>query len=441
MAPQWSIEGYAAQVGVRPGDVLELCISTAPAARYRIQIYRLGWYDGAGARRVAELPLAGGDLQGMPREVPDPDPQTGLCIAGWPVTDRIAIGGDWVSGIYIARLVLTSGKHAGTMAFVPFVVRPRRDTRQAILVQAGVNTAQAYNHWGGRSLYPSNSRDQAAAVKVSFDRPYAAWRWANPNSRWPFTWDYQLVRFLERHGYDVGYTTDVDTHREPWSLVGHDLIMTAGHDEYWTPEMNYALLDALKYGSNLACMGANTIYWQARYEDRERTLVQYRHAGRDPEHDPARKTIRFRDLRPRRPECELLGVQYQGGITAAGLPPRHYRVAPEIADDPWMQGTGFEPGDELHGLVGYEWDGLQPGWEPNQLQVFFHYEGDVANADAVRHRLPSGALVFATGTMQFAWGLDDWGFPGHVDPRLQRFMHNALAELVQPSVAGQPARA
>jgi hypothetical protein len=434
MAPQNAIEGYAGQSGARPGDVLDLCVSTAPAARYRIEVLRLGWYDGAGERVIATLPRRG-DLQGLARAAPAPDPATGLCAARWPVTDRVEIGRDWSSGVYVARLLLTSGRHAGRMASVPFVVRPPLDRRADILVQMGVNTAQAYNHWGGKSLYPSNSTQQQPAVKVSFERPFNAWPWANINSRWPFTWDYQLVRFLERHGYDVAYTTDVDTHREPWSLIGHRLIMTSGHDEYWTKEMVDGLEDALAMGSNLACMGANTIYWQARYEDAERTLVEYRDPDLDHHSDRERLTVRFRDLPRPRPECELLGVQYQGGMTSAGLPPRHYTVVAEALDDRWMAGTGFEPGAELKGLVGYEWDGLQSGSDPDDLRVFFEYRNELGDAHAVRHRHRSGATVFSAGSLQFAWGLDDWGQEGHADERLQRFMRNALDDLVRPDHA------
>src|SRR4029077_7949844 len=114
-----------------------------------------------------------------------------------------------------------------------------------------------YNNWGGKSLYTSNSTAEEGAVKVSFDRPSAAWWQANLNARWPFPWDYQLLRFLEREGFDVTYTTDIDTHREPWSLFGHRLLMTSGHDEYWTREMRDAFEALLRAGVNLACMGAN----------------------------------------------------------------------------------------------------------------------------------------------------------------------------------------
>jgi hypothetical protein len=426
-APSHTIEGYSTQCSVRPGERLELCVSTRPAARYRIVVYRLGWYGGRGARALAEHP-AGGDLQGTPREVPDPRPGPHIDAARWPVTDAIPIDPEWATGVYLARLILTSGKHAGLDALVPFVVRAPLGQLAQILVQQPVTTAQAYNHWGGKSLYASNSTEEVAAVKVSFDRPYQAWSVANLNARWPFGCDYQLLRYLEREGLDVAYTTDVDTHREPWSLAGYRLLMTSGHDEYWTRDIRDAFEEALAAGVNLACMGANTAYWQMRFEDSERTMVEYRWRAQDPEPDRALKTEMFRNLEPARPEGALWGVQYQDGL---GRPaePRDYALTSECAGHAWLEGTGFEYPATLEGLVGYEWDALQEGLEPAEATVFFHYENELSNADALVRRDPSGARVFAAGSLQFSWGLDDWGWPGHADERLQRFMRNALRDL------------
>jgi hypothetical protein len=366
------------------------------------------------------------------REALDPQPGPHIDAANWPVTDVIPVGEDWTTGVYIARLILTTGKHAGLDALVPFVIRPALDVIADILVQQPVTTAQAYNSWGGKSLYSSNSSDEEAAVKVTFDRPYPACGNANLNARWPFVWDYQLLRFLEREGIDVAYTTDVDTHREPWSLVGHRLLITSGHDEYWTREMRDAFDMALAEGTNLACMGANTAYWQMRFEDAERTMVEYRWRAADPEPDPALKTEMFRNLKPiPRPECLLWGVQYQEGLTRSGQPPRHYQLHPGCLEHPWLRGTGFEHPATLEGLVGYEWDAIQEGLEPSEATVFFHYDNELSNADAVAHRAPSGSLVFAAGSLQFSWGLDDWGHPGHADERLQRFMRNTFADLTR----------
>jgi SAM-dependent methyltransferase len=440
-APGHAIEAYSSWPSVEPGGRLELHVSTRPAARYRVTIHRLGWYGGSGGRTVAEHPSRS-SAQGLPREAPPIGPGPSVPSCAWPVTDSIPIGTEWASGQYVAKLTLRGGEHEGNVAFVPFVVRAPLDQRADILVQMPFTTAHAYNHWGGKSLYPSNSSDGAAAVKVSFDRPFAAWHEANLNARWPFVWDLHLIRFLEREGFDVAYTTDLDTHREPWRLLSHPLVMTSGHDEYWSSEMRDAFDAVRESGASLACMGANTCYWQARFEDGERTMVEYRGADADPEPDPARKTMLFRELESPRPECLLWGVQYQDGMTPPRQAPRHYELTESCLGDRWLEGTGFEHPATLEGLVGYEWDALQRGHEPADATVFFHYENELSDAHAVRHTTSAGGIVFAAGSLQFSWGVDDWARTGHADARLQRFMKNALEDMIaagRRAVAGATA--
>jgi SAM-dependent methyltransferase len=435
-APAHAIEGYSSWPSVEPGGKLDLHISTSPAARYRISIHRLGWYGGDGGRTVAEHPQPG-DAQGLAQPIPEIGAGPTVDSCRWPVTDTILIPSDWASGQYVAKLSLTEGELEGQIGFVPFVVRAPLDRRADILVQMPVTTAHAYNNWGGKSLYPSNSSDETPAVKVTFDRPFPAWHEANLNARWPFIWDLQLIRFLEREGYDVAYTTDLDTHRQPWGLLGHPLVMTSGHDEYWSAEMRDGFDAVYESGASLACMGANTCYWQARFEDAERTMVEYRRRDVDPEPDPSLKTEQFRDLDPPRPECSLWGIQYQDGMTGPRQPPRHYELSESCLSDPWLEGAGFGFPATLEGLVGYEWDALQEGMEPADATVFFHYENELSNADAVRHRTPAGGIVFAAGSLQFSWGLDDWANPGLADERLQRFMKNGLDEMIAVGRGGR----
>lgn len=428
-APAGAIEAYPSWPSVEPGGRLELHVSTSPAARYRVTIHRLGWYGGDGGRTVAEHPSRG-SVQGLAREAPPIGPGPTVPPCEWPVTDLIAVGGDWASGQYVAKLTLCDGELEGNIAFVAFVVREPLDRRADVLVQMPFTTAHAYNNWGGKSLYPSNSSEEAPAVKVSFDRPFPAWHEANLNARWPFVWDLHLIRFLEREGFDVAYTTDLDTHREPWRLLGHPLVMTSGHDEYWSGEMRDAFDAVRDSGASLACMGANTCYWQTRFEDDERGMVMYRRAAADPEPDAGRKTVRFRELEPPRPECLLWGVQYQDGMTPPRQPPRHYELSESCRGDRWLEGTGFEHPATLEGLVGYEWDALQGGLEPADATVFFHYENELSDAHAVRHRTAAGGLAFAAGSLQLSWGLDDWAHEGLADARLQRLMRNGLEEMI-----------
>ena len=426
--PQENINGYASEVSVLPGAVLHLHVSSAPASRYRVEIYRLGWYDGAGARLMTCVPSCGGDEPGTAYPTPSPNPQTGEVVAGWPVTDTVPIGDDWTSGYYVARLVRTSGYRAGFAADVPFIVREPPGTDSTILVVAPVNTWEAYNGWGGKSLYTYNS-GAVAATEVSFDRPYTT-----STAMLPFRYEYPLVRFLERGGYDVSYTTDSDVDADPGELLAHQLVITAGHDEYWSSTMRDAYEGARDAGTNLAFLGANTGYWQMRYADDRRTIVEYRSAAADPEPDPALKTVRFRDLLPPRPECSLLGVESTGlGSEETDVAPFDVVVADGAAGDPWFAGTGLYSGSVVPGIGGYEWDSTQPGCTQPGLKLLFHGDFGGEPFDAVRYAARSGARVFSAGSIEFAWGLDGFSSGQNSDPALERFMTNALEDLQRPA--------
>jgi hypothetical protein len=252
---------------------------------------------------------------------------------------------------------------------------------------------QAYNSWAGKSLYGFSSDGGVPANRVSFDRPYATSRPGNQAA--PLEWELQVVRFLEREGYDASYQTDVDTDRDPGSLLRHRLVITVGHGEYWTKGERDAFDSARDQGTNLAFMGSNTGYWQVRYEDDRRTIVGYKSAD-DPNPDPALKTMLFRALSPPRYECALLGVQHIGGLGQAD-----YTVTAAGAADPWLQGTGLTAGATLPNLAGREY-GRVPGpyiptecWTPG-LTVLFHHDGPPGQADAVRYMAPSGAGAWTT---------------------------------------------
>jgi hypothetical protein len=423
-APAQAIEAYTTQPSAIAGDPVRLCVSTRPAARYQARVYRLGWYGGAGGRLHGSLP----SNVGLQRHAPLPDPMIGLCRAGWPVTDVVHTSEDWVSGQYVIVLELTSGPHAGTAVRVPFVVRDLPGEAPRILVQTPINTAQAYNNWGGKSLYESNSTDGIPAVKASFDRPVPAWEAANLNARAPFVYELPLIRFLEREGFELGYQTNVDTHRDPASLTGPRLVISAGHDEYWTGEMRDAFDAALARGVSLAFIGANTCYWQTIYEDAERTMVVYRHARHDPEPDRARKTIRFRELHPPRPENLLIGQQYDGGLANPSAV-RAFKFVPSFAGDAWAAGLEIDPERPLERLVGYEWDTFDERNAPAGVVRIMHCSEADVPADCIRWTASSGARVFSGGSLQFAWGLDDWASPGTADARVQQMLRAGFSEM------------
>ncbi len=426
------VEAYASEVSLVPGATLHLHVSTKPSASYRVEIFRIGWYGGDGARLMGCIPScqSPNPTPGMTQPMPAANPSTGLLDANWPVTDNIPTGPNWVSGYYVAKVRLM-GSTSG-VATVPFVVLPSATQSKTALIQVPVNTWQAYNNWGGKSLYDNNSTG-GRAYKVSFNRPYARTNWSL------FDYEVQMVRFLEREGYDVAYQTDWDTHSNSGSIQGYRLLMPIGHDEYWTKEMRDSFDAARDGGTNLAFFGSNIAYWQMRYEDAGRTLVAYKNALLDPQPQSSLKTDQFRRLNPPRPECQLMGVQYNESnwaITGASFY-RDFSVNQGSLNDPWFSGTGFSTGDTLGLSVGYEWDSLMKGCNSPQARVFFEYDGGSPSetAHTTRYVAPSGARVFSSGSMNWTWLLDDWfrtaDPSGHkMDKRVQQFTRNALNDLL-----------
>jgi hypothetical protein len=416
------IEGYASEGSVAPGQSFHLHIATLhPDDRYRVYVYRLGWYGGDGGRLMRCLPSPDCDDDAPATRQPappPPDPVTGELSAGWSVTDVLPVGRDWVSGYYMAVLRVTDGPHDGAVGRIPLIVRGEPGNRSAILVQVPANTWQAYNQWGGKSLYTYNSTDEVAATTVSFDRPYDEDVLIAPVTGV----ELQAVRFLEREGYDVTYATDADVDRSPGLLENHRLALSIGHDEYWSARQRDAFDRALETSTNLAMLGANGAYWQVRYERSRRSMA---------------RVDLFRSRAIGRPECRLFGVMIEfGALRWAGFPATPYTPVAS-RDHPWLAGTGLRRGDDVPGVVGYEWDSLVPGCFPGRVERLLHAEplgvdGLVHPADAVRGVARSGARVFASGSIEFSWALDGYG--SHLtSQRIQVLMENAIHDLTRPA--------
>ena len=422
-APAGSIDGYLGAISAAPGDTVTVHASTQPAATFRVEVFRIGWYDSVGGRLLTCAPGCATSVQGSPQSTPAPDPTTGLVRANWPTSTSFTVGSDWVSGYYVVNFVITSGPNSGKATWTPLVVTPPPDRSKQILVQATVTTWEAYNNWGGKSLYDYNSTGGQPAAKVSFDRPFAT-----DGNTGMYDWEVPFVRWLEKEGYDVSYASDIDTHRNPALLQGYRLVMVNGHDEYWSTPIRNAFENAKAAGTNLAFFGANIGYWHIRFEDGERTMVGYKDAGADPITDPSEETVQFRDLVPARPECSLIGVQYMGGYSSN----RTYTVVNAALTDPWMAGTGFTAGSTIPGVVGYEWDTIVDGCASGSRTVFFSYPGSpneqLPAAHATRYVAPSGSMTFSTGTMDWALKLDPWS--SSRDSRVEIFTRNALASLL-----------
>jgi hypothetical protein len=424
------ITGYASETSVVPGQSVRLHVAAPPGSRYRVLVYRLGWYGGVGGRLIMCVPGCHSSHTAIEQPKPTtPNSVTGLFRAPWRVTDRVEIPPGAVSGYYEAKLEIVGGTHAGAAGSVPLIVRQSRAApASAVLVQVPVNTWEAYNGWGGKSLYQFGTSRHA--VEVSFDRPFGQQGFYNMVTRLELPW----VRFLERNGIDVSYQTDADTDRDPGSLLHHRLVFAIGHDEYWTQRMRGAFDRALALSTNLM-FGSDSGDWRMRYTRGRRTIVEWRDPSIDPVHERRLDNGFFKTFGE--PECELMAVQHQWAAQRdLNAPPTSYTVVGP-SSDPWLAAAGLAPGDVIRGVVGYEWDSYIPGCfaghaEPLMTARIPGSNGVRHSADLVRATAPSGGRVFAMGTMELAWALDDPD--GHSpNPHVVAFVKAALGDLTRPA--------
>ncbi|MDH3459688.1 MAG: hypothetical protein OEM00_01685 [Burkholderiaceae bacterium] len=453
------IEGYASATSVNRGEVINLYVNTK-APTFALEVFRMGWYQGMGARRVLGPTVIAGTVQ----VVPTVEPQTGLIDCAWAnpyplTTANPGDPADWVGGVYLAKLTeLTDG----AQSYIVFVVRD--DQRSAdLLFQLSVTTYQAYNHWGGKSLYKWGSAERKRASKVSFNRPYAA-NAQNPAAAYGMGagefltnlqphpdsykvsnagWEYNMLRWLEREGYDSAYCTNLDTHAMPGLLRQYKAWLSVGHDEYWSWEMRQHVEAARDAGVHLGFFSANCAYWQVRFEDSSesgtssRIMVCHKKAARDPiaasGADRSRATDKWRSEAVNRPEEQLIGVMYTADPVDADIVIK--------AAEHWVfANTGLEAGATLPGLLGYEVDRVH-AHAPAGIQILAESPW-VALTDPRQHGVAhmsvytaaGGAIVFATGTIQWSWALDDYNVPALRSSRLssaaQQITHNVLQRVL-----------
>ena len=450
-----SIQGFATNMSVDQGGMISFKVDTSATA-YRIDVYRIGYYGGQGARRVATIrPLAVlPQLQPACRS----DGATGLVDCGnWAVSAAWSVPADAVSGIYLAKLVREDGT-SGSSHMV-FVVRDD-DGGSDLLFQTSDTTWQAYNAYGGNSLYQGSPAGRA--YKVSYNRPFTTR--ANAPEDWLFNAEYPMVRWLERNGYDVSYTSGVDTDRAGAELLEHRAFLSVGHDEYWSGTQRANVEAARAAGVHLGFFSGNEVFWKTRWEPSidgtatpHRTLVSYKetHDGAKIDPLPGVWTGTWRDPRfsppadGGRPENALTGQLFMvnaGATTAIQVPAadgkmrfwRNTSVATLAAGT-----TATLP----NGTLGYEWDeDPDNGWRPagafrlssttvTGAPVLQDY-GSTYNDGTARHnmtlyRAPSGARVFGAGTVQWSWGLDSNHDRGSAaaDGRMQQATVNLLADM------------
>lgn len=422
-----AIEGYADRASVLPGESFHLHVSTA-AKGFRAEAFRMGWYGGAQARRVWSSPR----VTGIRQRVPEPAGETRTVTADWHPSLRVSTE-QWPEGSYLIRLTADGG----AQRYVPITVRSARTEGRLVLVNA-VATWQAYNTWGGHSLYqgPGGKADYAnRSLAVSCDRPFDL----NGASLF-MTYERPAIALAERLGLPLAYVTSMDVDREPQLLRGAHGVVSLGHDEYWTPAMRERVTAARDAGTNVAFLGANACFRRIRLEPtsagERRLVVCYKTDWpKDPLYgkDDAAVTTDWREPPHARPENSLTGTLYESNPTDAA-----YVVA---EPGHWLfEGTGARRGTRFANLVGTEYDRVNSGaLTPRPIEIIAHSKlvcrGVRTFSDSAYYTTPHGAGVFNTGTMRWVESLTGNGAHG-IPPATAHFTSRVTSNLFQAFAHG-----
>jgi len=429
------ITGYASATSVNLGEAIDFHVSVRKPGPFWIEIYRMGFYGGQGARRLKVSPKLNGLTQFMPKKAE----ALGTIACDWPSVWQLPIPANWVSGYYLAAFTTSDGYRS----YAPFVVRD--DHREADLcVVVPFTTYQAYNLWPkngtGKSLYygykmtvPTPSQPALRtldygrrAFEVSFDRPYA-------NHGLPGNWDLDVafLTWAEQVGYTMVFAGSHDLHEGRIDPQRYKGLVFPGHDEYWSPEMRDHATAAIAAGTSLVFLSANNVYWRVRMpssaDGRSRLMTCYKGEAADPVPRQERTGLWREPTGPNAPEQHLLGIQFNGIL--------HQPVPLVVREqDHWFwQGTGVRSGDQIPGLVGVEADGVYadiPCQTPGN-QVLLSASPYVNRAGVARAQntslidCDSGAILFAAGSLIWPRSL----MPGG-DPRIQTATANLLDRVV-----------
>jgi hypothetical protein len=435
-----TVAGYVARQALAPRELQQI-YARAPGSRsVRVQIFRIGWYHGLGGRQVLEsrrLPVR-----------PQPPCRhryaTGLTQCRWHPTLSFRLPSALPTGVYIAKLSAATGT-----SDCLFVVRASRPQR--LLAQLPTATYEAYNAWGGDSLYPGGTDRVGATgttqgVQVSYARPYDSITGAGQF----FARDVAMVQFLERYGYPVSYTTSESVDRDPGQLSGHRALLDFGHSEYWSSRQAAAFAHARDAGTSLLFFGSDTMAWRVRYGARSTITAYKEFAARDPDRSHPSGTFGSAG-------AALAGSAYVGCITPrvrqAGPPVYRYyswSPAPKLRPAWLFAGAGVTATTQIPGIVGYELDERTPSSPPGSMVVgggrapcmAITEPGDPLPgnprdaAETTLYRAPSGALVFDTGTLGWELGLQPVpsaspDAPRSPDPRIVAITRNVLVRALR----------
>ena len=340
------IEAYASQTSYAAGETVALFVSTDPASDFQVDVYRLGFYQGHGGRHMLNAGPIAGKAQPTPK-----DGERNLQECNWGKSYEFVIPREWISGVYLAKLTRTAD---GFQTYAIFVVK---DNRKADFnFQVSDLSWQAYNRWPAwRSLYDFKGTlwTTTGGDIVGFDRPYGFYYNLLPSGPNELTngsgefllWEFPLAFWMEEQGYDVTYTSTLDTHGDAEGLLRTKAFLSVGHDEYWTRQMYDNMSRARDAGVNLLFLSGNAVDGEV--------FLSTSSDGR-----PNRVLGRAKWFND---EYKLMGASSYGvGIGDWVV----------TAPDHWLYaGTDLKKGDTIESLVGWEYHGPPLRDDPSLMVV------------------------------------------------------------------------
>ncbi|WP_406695296.1 N,N-dimethylformamidase beta subunit family domain-containing protein [Singulisphaera sp. Ch08] len=434
------IEGFCSKQSVQAGDEIEFFVSSNPPRKCHLEIFRMGYYGGRGARLVTTI----GPLEGKTQPTPQPA-EKNLHECRWEASTRLKIPADWLSGVYLGRLTTVSeGNEAYWQSYVVFIVRDERPAD--ILFQCSDNTWQAYNTWPNKySVYTHPKGGQGPWADVSFDRPYGREAQHSGVVNDPLTvgsgeflpFEFPLAYWLEQHGYDVTYCSNSDL-LSPDRGLKCKAFLSVGHDEYWDIRQFRSVEKMRDEGVNLLFLSGNTMCWVTPFREGytgQSNRIMFRGGPYGAENDYAVGRERDHGPFPHRGPDEglLMGARNIDPVNGGGdwiiTKPEHWMFA----------GTNVKQGDRIPGLIGWEYHGNPadiPGLEVVAAGTAWQGGVNPQQWTATIYPGPKGNYVFNASTIFWAQGLSTppghvlpwshWSRPHGPDPRVEQITHNLL---------------
>jgi hypothetical protein len=393
-----TIAGFADHTSAQAGQTVRLYVSTA-AAQFHVDVYRMGYYGGAGARLVASSAEVPGVQQPACPVTPGVNMVT--CSA-WTSSVSFTVNPSWVEGDYLFKLVADPGQSS----YVPLTVTDPSDNSTYLAINS-VFTWQAWNPYGGYDMFggPAAGNLNDRAKVASYDRPYDYAFSGGDGSGDFLSIEYPFVRFAEQLGLNISYATDIDVTTDPGQLLRHKVVVSLGHNEFWSAAERQAVINARDHGVNLMFLGATPGLRPARLQDSplgaNREMVAYRDPVADPiyQSDPQLATANTWNQSPLdAPPSEIVGNTYGGyGIDD-----------PMVITNPtaWpFTGTGVTLGTQLPHVISGDYDHYlagQPG--PSDVEILAQSPvvtdyGHHDYSDMIYYSEPGGAGVFSTGSI------------------------------------------